>query len=48
MTRAAHLKMMTMTRLSARDDARAEPGDEHVAYPQGPARILVVERKDSE
>ena len=25
----------------------AEPGDEHVAHPQGEARILVVERKGS-
>ncbi len=24
------------------------PGDEHVAHPQGLARVLVVERKDSE
>lgn len=25
----------------------AEPGDEHVAHPVGPARVLVVERKGS-
>jgi mannose-6-phosphate isomerase-like protein (cupin superfamily) len=29
------------------DICHAEPGDEHVAHPQGPARILVVEKKGS-
>ncbi|MCJ2177060.1 cupin domain-containing protein [Novosphingobium album (ex Hu et al. 2023)] len=35
-------------RLEAGDGVSVEPGDEHVAHPRGPARILVVERKDSE
>lgn len=34
-------------RLNAGDACFAEPGDEHVAHPQGAARILVVERKGS-
>ena len=29
------------------DICHAEPGDEHVAYPDGPARILVIEKKGS-
>ncbi len=29
------------------DICHAEPGDEHVAHPQGPARILVIEKKGS-
>ena len=35
-------------RLSAGDAAAFDEGDEHVAHPVGLARILVVERKDSE
>ena len=35
------------THLNAGDACFAEPGDEHVAHPQGAARILVVERKGS-
>jgi mannose-6-phosphate isomerase-like protein (cupin superfamily) len=34
-------------RLEAGDACFAEAGDEHVARPDGPARILVVERKGS-
>jgi len=34
-------------RLSAGDIFHAEAGDEHVAYPEGEARILVVERAGS-
>jgi mannose-6-phosphate isomerase-like protein (cupin superfamily) len=29
------------------DICHAEPGDEHVAHPDGVARILVIEKKDS-
>ncbi len=29
------------------DICHAEPGDEHVAPPDGPARILVIEKKGS-
>lgn len=36
-----------VTRLAAGNSCFAEPGDEHVAHPQGAARILVVERKGS-
>ncbi|MCJ2181373.1 cupin domain-containing protein [Novosphingobium sp. 1949] len=39
---------VTVTRLGPGEGVSVEPGDEHVAHPQGPARILVVERKDSE
>ena len=35
-------------RLNAGDGVSVEQGDEHVAHPIGEARILVVERKDSE
>ena len=34
-------------RLQAGDIMSAESGDEHVAHPVGPARILVVEKKGS-
>ncbi|WP_247118289.1 cupin domain-containing protein [Kordiimonas marina] len=34
-------------RLEAGDICLAEPGDEHVAHPNGPARVLVVEKKGS-
>ena len=34
-------------RLEAGDMFVAEPGDEHVAMPDGQARILVIERKGS-
>lgn len=34
-------------RLQVGDIFYAEPGDEHVAHPQGIARILVVEREGS-
>lgn len=34
-------------RLSPGRICHAEPGDEHVAHPVGPARVLVVERKGS-
>ncbi len=34
-------------RLEPGDIMFAEPGDEHVAYPVGQARILVVEKKGS-
>ena len=33
--------------MAAGDICHAEPGDEHVAHPQGPARVLVVEKKGS-
>jgi len=33
--------------MSAGEICHAEPGDEHVAYPHGPARILVIEKKGS-
>jgi mannose-6-phosphate isomerase-like protein (cupin superfamily) len=33
--------------MQAGDICHAEPGDEHVAHPQGPARILVIEKKGS-
>jgi mannose-6-phosphate isomerase-like protein (cupin superfamily) len=36
-----------VVRLQVGDIFHAEPGDEHVAYPQGVARILVVEREGS-
>ncbi len=36
-----------VTRLNAGDACFADMGDEHVARPQGTARILVVERKGS-
>lgn len=29
------------------DICHAQAGDEHVAYPEGPARILVIEKKGS-
>ena len=29
------------------DICHAEPGDQHVAHPDGPARILVIEKKGS-
>jgi hypothetical protein len=29
------------------DICHAEDGDEHVAHPDGPARILVIEKKGS-
>lgn len=35
-------------RLTAGDAAAFDEGDEHVAHPVGMARMLVVERKDSE
>lgn len=35
-------------RLNPGDGVSVEDGDEHVAHPVGVARILVVERKDSE
>jgi mannose-6-phosphate isomerase-like protein (cupin superfamily) len=35
-------------RLNAGDGVSVVDGDEHVAHPVGVARILVVERKDSE
>ena len=34
-------------RMIAGDICHAEPGDEHVAYPIGAARILVIEKKGS-
>ncbi|MDR6849769.1 mannose-6-phosphate isomerase-like protein (cupin superfamily) [Sphingomonas sp. BE270] len=37
-----------VVRLHAGDGVSVEDGDEHVAHPVGAARILVVERKDSE
>ena len=37
-----------VVRLHAGDGMSVENGDEHVAHPVGAARILVVERKDSE
>ena len=33
--------------MQAGDICHAEPGDEHVAHPHGPARILVIEKKGS-
>ena len=33
--------------MAAGDICHAEAGDEHVAHPVGPARILVIERKGS-
>jgi mannose-6-phosphate isomerase-like protein (cupin superfamily) len=36
-----------VTRLDAGDAYYAAAGDEHVAHPQGAARILVVERRGS-
>ncbi len=35
-------------RLNAGEGMAFVPGDEHVAHPQGLARVLVVERKDSQ
>ncbi len=37
-----------VVRLNAGDGISVEDGDEHVAHPIGEARILVVERKESE
>jgi len=37
----------TVRRMEPGDICYAEPGDEHLAEPIGPARILVVERKGS-
>ncbi|MBU6396522.1 MAG: cupin [Sphingomonadales bacterium] len=37
-----------IVRLAAGQGVSVESGDEHVAHPIGDARILVVERKDSE
>lgn len=37
----------TVVRLQSGDMFVADIGDEHVAHPQGEARILVIERKDS-
>lgn len=34
-------------RMRPGDICHAEPGDEHVAHPHGPARILVIEKKGS-
>jgi len=34
--------------LNAGEGVSVEPGDEHIAVPHGEARILVIERKDSE
>ena len=33
--------------LQAGDICHAAPGDEHVAHPHGPARVLVIEKKGS-
>ena len=33
--------------MQAGDLCHAEPGDEHVAHPLGPARVLVIEKKGS-
>jgi mannose-6-phosphate isomerase-like protein (cupin superfamily) len=33
--------------MQAGDICHAEPGDEHVAHPQGTARVLVIEKKGS-
>ena len=33
--------------MKAGDICHAEPGDEHVAYPHGAARVLVIEKKGS-
>jgi mannose-6-phosphate isomerase-like protein (cupin superfamily) len=33
--------------MSAGDICYAEPGDEHIAHPHGPARVLVIEKKGS-
>ena len=33
--------------MRAGDICHAEPGDEHVAHPIGPARVLVIEKKGS-
>lgn len=37
----------SVQRMRAGDICYAEPGDEHLAAPDGPARILVIERKGS-
>ncbi len=34
-------------RMAPGDICHAAPGDEHVAHPDGPARVLVMERKGS-
>ena len=34
-------------RMRAGDLCHAAPGDEHVAHPHGPARVLVIEKKGS-
>jgi mannose-6-phosphate isomerase-like protein (cupin superfamily) len=39
--------LQTVQRLGPGDIMAAEIGDEHVAHPVGPARILVVEKKGS-
>jgi mannose-6-phosphate isomerase-like protein (cupin superfamily) len=39
--------MESVQRMTAGDICYAEPGDEHLAAPDGPARILVIERKGS-
>ena len=33
--------------MQAGDICHAAPGDEHVAHPEGPARVLVIEKKGS-
>ncbi len=37
----------SVRRMTAGDISYAEAGDEHLAAPDGPARILVIERKGS-
>lgn len=37
----------SVQRMTAGDICHAEPGDEHLAAPDGPARVLVIERKGS-
>ncbi len=37
-----------VVRLAAGDILRVDPGDEHYADPIGEARVLVIERRDSE
>ena len=37
----------SVRRMTTGDICSAEPGDEHLAAPDGPARILVIERKGS-
>ena len=36
-----------IVRLATGDVFHAEPGDEHVAHPRGPAHVLVIERAGS-